>query len=66
MAERHNVVAHIRAHTGERPYKCKFCNYASQTKGNLQSHMKRMHGKKAIFKKKLYATYHVEPLDDDL
>lgn len=37
------LTEHERRHTGDRPYPCELCDYASNTRGNLTHHMKRKH-----------------------
>ncbi|CAL4063561.1 unnamed protein product [Meganyctiphanes norvegica] len=34
---------HLRKHTGERPFLCHFCNYASTRKSHLKTHMIKVH-----------------------
>ena len=34
---------HMRTHTGERPYQCRFCTHSSADKSNLKKHEKRKH-----------------------
>lgn len=39
---------HLRKHSGNRPYKCNFCDHRTSTNGNLLSHMRIIHEKTQI------------------
>jgi len=43
MNDKCKIVRHIRIHTGEKPYQCSQCNYASNQKEALKGHFNRMH-----------------------
>ena len=37
--------AHMRSHTGEKPFKCKICGISMTIKENLKKHIKTIHSK---------------------
>ena len=41
---------HILIHTGQKPYSCSYCDYASTQKGNLNTHIVKYHNK-TVFNK---------------
>ncbi|XP_059365336.1 zinc finger protein 516-like isoform X1 [Carassius carassius] len=34
---------HMRSHTGERPFQCRYCPYSASQKGNLKTHVQTVH-----------------------
>jgi hypothetical protein len=39
---------HIKSHTGDKPFSCKFCPYSTIQKSNLKNHVKKSHGEAAV------------------
>ncbi|XP_038053512.1 zinc finger protein 335-like [Patiria miniata] len=48
--KRDNFLVHMRKHTGEKPYKCKLCNYASADGSTLKKHVMAKHSTIRPFK----------------
>lgn len=46
MTFKHNMIAHIRVHTGERPFKCDFCPKRFSTPSSCKNHIKTHTGEK--------------------
>ncbi|XP_064091892.1 longitudinals lacking protein, isoforms A/B/D/L-like isoform X2 [Macrobrachium nipponense] len=42
-SRRDNLERHIRSHLGDKPFQCPFCNFRSQLKWNMKSHIERRH-----------------------
>lgn len=41
--QKKDLVKHMRIHTGEKPFKCRYCEYRSTQSSNVNTHVKRVH-----------------------
>ena len=44
------ITLHLMTHSGEKPFKCQFCEYSCAHKGNLDIHLRRTHSGVKPFK----------------
>ena len=51
MSQNGTMKRHIMVHTGEKPFKCQLCQYASGRKASLQHHIQHIHGLFSNWKK---------------
>lgn len=44
----HHMAVHLRKHSGDKPFKCLYCNYRGTHNGNLRRHMRIRHSETQI------------------
>ena len=64
FVQKHHLKAHLQTHEPSRKWKCPVCDQAFQLKGNMQQHLRRVHGPEHMPpKKNLNLKYECEHCD---
>ena len=60
MKKRYNMMQHILSHTGERPFACQYCSYATNRKSTLKKHIETCRNHIALLRNKFWKDFSLQ------